>query len=269
MTQTTINSITTKLDKLNITPMKKKTTLCSHNLQKQYCKKCKGGMICSHNLQRRQCKKCKGSVLCPCGRNKYLCSKHGGSNLCNSCKMSQKSRKYSNKYCLDCYRALNPELVKNIKKLVRKQDILDRVYQQLYPKFKWDLKDKIINDSCNKRRPDYFIDCKTHCIILEVDENQHKHYDKQCEVSRVNELFTGLGDRKLIFVRLNVDSYRYQGIKKRSCFYFDKKLKFYEDLLKVRIHKTHKLIKMFLDYEYVEGLMKDDLVYQHYLYYDS
>ena len=33
---------------------------------------------------------------------------------------------------------------------------------------------KTIDGGCSKNRPDTFIDCLTHSVIIEVDENQHK-----------------------------------------------------------------------------------------------
>ena len=47
----------------------------------------------------------------------------------------------------------------------------------------------------------------THIIIVECDENQHKDYDTTCEIARINELFTDLGDRPIVFIRFNPDAY--------------------------------------------------------------
>ena len=54
----------------------------------------------------------------------------------------------------------------------------------------------------------------THVIIIEVDEEQHKYYDTNCEITRINELFTDFGDRPIVFIRFNPDAYD----NKKSCF---------------------------------------------------
>jgi hypothetical protein len=39
------------------------------------------------------------------------------------------------------------------------------------------------------RRPDILIDCGTHVIIVEVDENCHKSYESTCENKRICALY--------------------------------------------------------------------------------
>ena len=77
---------------------------------------------------------------------------------------------------------------------------------------------KQINGGCSKRRPDIFIDMLTHCVIIEIDEEQHKNYDIICEIARLNELYTDLGDRPLILIRFNPDAYIKNGKKILSSF---------------------------------------------------
>ncbi len=59
---------------------------------------------------------------------------------------------------------------------------------------------------CLKSRPDFIIDCNTHFIVLEVDENQHKSYDNICEFNRMVNISQTLGMRT-IFIRYNPDPY--------------------------------------------------------------
>ncbi len=80
---------------------------------------------------------------------------------------------------------------------------------------------KTIDGGCSKNRPDTFIDCFTHSIIIEVDEHQHKakSYTPECEIQRVNNLFTDLADRPIVFIRFNPDSYtNKKGKLIKSCF---------------------------------------------------
>ena len=46
-----------------------------------------------------------------------------------------------------------------------------------------------------KKRPDIFFDLSTHCVIVEIDENQHNSYEDICECARINEIVNGIGGR--------------------------------------------------------------------------
>jgi hypothetical protein len=65
---------------------------------------------------------------------------------------------------------------------------------------------------CSKKRPDLFYELATHCVIVEIDENQHKSYDDRCECSRINEIVNGIGGKPVIFIRFNPDKTRNNGI---------------------------------------------------------
>jgi hypothetical protein len=97
---------------------------------------------------------------------------------------------------------------------------------------------KQIQGGCSQNRPDIFIDCLTHSVIIEVDENQHKAklYTPECEIQRINNLFTDLADRPIIFIRFNPDSY---------------------------INSKNKLIKSCFDYTEDKGLPKANKTLQH------
>ena len=52
---------------------------------------------------------------------------------------------------------------------------------------------KSIGFECGNYRPDILIDCNTHFIVIEVDENQHESYDINCEMARMNNIYISLG----------------------------------------------------------------------------
>ncbi len=56
-------------------------------------------------------------------------------------------------------------------------------------------------------RPDIIFDCSTHFIIVEVDEHQHKSYNKQCEINRMINITQVIGI-KTIFIRYNPDKFK-------------------------------------------------------------
>jgi hypothetical protein len=57
---------------------------------------------------------------------------------------------------------------------------------------------------CHRRRPDVFIDLYNYCVMIEIDEHQHKNY--LCEEKRMMEIFESLGSRPLVVLRFNPDA---------------------------------------------------------------
>jgi hypothetical protein len=76
--------------------------------------------------------------------------------------------------------------------------------------------DKAVDGGCSKKRPDVLIDLLLYSIIIECDENQHKNYE--CENKRKMQLFEDLGNRPLIIIRFNPDSYTENNNKVEGCF---------------------------------------------------
>jgi hypothetical protein len=71
--------------------------------------------------------------------------------------------------------------------------------------------DKIIEGSCLRYRPDIFIETSWGCLIVEVDEQEHRDYDPNCEVVREFNIHQALGC-DLTIVRYNPDSYKPDGV---------------------------------------------------------
>lgn len=78
---------------------------------------------------------------------------------------------------------------------------------------------KKIEGGSSKRRPDIFIDMKEYCIIVEIDERQHRSYQylKDAE-DRVKDLQKDVNTRPLVLIRFNPDKYKSKGKKYRSVF---------------------------------------------------
>ena len=79
-----------------------------------------------------------------------------------------------------------------------------RAVQEVFPTI---VLDRMIRGGCSKRRPDGLLDCGTHSVVVEIDEDQHSSYDATCENRRSMEIFQDLQSRPLVLVRLNPDSY--------------------------------------------------------------
>jgi len=76
--------------------------------------------------------------------------------------------------------------------------------------------DQVIEGGCSKRKPDLRLECLTHSIVIEIDENQHEDY--KCEEKRLMQIFEDLGNRPLVVLRLNPDA---GGVKVPGLFTFD------------------------------------------------
>jgi hypothetical protein len=73
-----------------------------------------------------------------------------------------------------------------------------------------------IEGGCCKHRPDLFIDFGSHCLVIEIDENQHANYI--CEQKRMIALYEAIGFRKVVFIRFNPDGYSEGTHKYKSPF---------------------------------------------------
>jgi hypothetical protein len=51
------------------------------------------------------------------------------------------------------------------------------------------------------------IDCDSYFLIIEVDENQHNRYEKECEEPRMNMITQSLG-MPTFWIRYNPDDYK-------------------------------------------------------------
>lgn len=83
-------------------------------------------------------------------------------------------------------------------------------------KIKYESYDRVIDTQCGLERPDFLIDCKTHKVVLEVDENQHNSYNEDCERVRMINISQSLG-MPVIFLRYNPDKFK-------KPFKFDKRV---------------------------------------------
>ena len=158
-------------------------------------------------------------------KKSIFCKEHSKPGMINvknkSCKnswcttqVSKNANKYKN-LCLRCFIHEFPDqkISRNYK--IKETHVTDYIKETFPNKFTFD---KTVG-GCSRRRPDAYLDLLTHIIIVEIDENQHQNYDSTCEIARINELFTDLGDRPIVFIRFNPDEYD----DKPSSFKYHKK----------------------------------------------
>jgi hypothetical protein len=75
-------------------------------------------------------------------------------------------------------------------------------------------------NACSKFRPDAFLDMGTHIIFCENDEHKHEGYN--CESRRMMALFEDAGNRPIVFIRFNPDTYTLNEKNVTSCWGTDK-----------------------------------------------
>ena len=68
------------------------------------------------------------------------------------------------------------------------------------------------------RYPDYLFvsPAGEHVVLLEVDENEHRHYNAECEITRVSEIMDSIDAQNLHVIRFNPHSIGLSGLEKRS-----------------------------------------------------
>ncbi len=58
---------------------------------------------------------------------------------------------------------------------------------------------------CSLKRPDIFFELPLHCVIVEIEEHQHKSYEDICECARLNKIVYGICGLPVIIIRYNPD----------------------------------------------------------------
>lgn len=190
---------------------------CVHDLRRERCLECSGTGLCEeHKVRKEYCIPCKGSGICQHEKRRNRCVVCTPSCACQNCFFLFVPKSYHfYPYCFKCYCVLNPDAPIPKKYKLKEHHVNDRV-KEAFPETKM-VFNQSINGGCSQRRPDIFIDRLTHSIIIECDEHQHKGYS--CENKRMMELFRDLGNRPLVMIRFNPDSYLNKDEKKiKGCF---------------------------------------------------
>ena len=187
------------------------------------------------------CSLCKENGMLDIKNKKCVCGKHiphfgfitdKKSTCCNGCKedgmvdIKNKrckssfcdtlvtNRLYSG-YCAHCFRNLFPDepMARNHK---TKENLVADFVIENFPDFEWKC-DKKVQYGCSRKRPDLYCDFGSHVVVIETDEDKHSGYS--CENLRTMTIFQDFGNRPLIMLRFNPDSFTdVNGIRVKSCF---------------------------------------------------
>ena len=183
------------------------------------------------------------------------------SKKCDLCKLTTMNRIYKPN-CARCHFYLNPNdpRIRNYK--TKEQGYMSALLEK-FPQFKLD---KTIDGGCSKRRPDGFLDLLTHVIIIEIDENEHKSYDDTCNNRRTMELSQDVNHRPIIFIRLNPDSYKLNGIRIKGSFSLTKKT---GELKVVKKEFNKRLDSLINSVENYMNTIPDKIISVEYLYFSD
>jgi len=193
--------------------------LCIHGKEKRKCRDgCGGQAFCIHNKDKKRCKDCGGCMVCIHKKEKaqcIICNPKIACELCKSIIVTKYTRFYP--LCQACFSFTNPDSKLSTVFKIKEKYMVDELKTRLKDIPIRLYIDKVVDGGCSKKRPDILIDCLTHSIVIECDENQHKNYE--CENRRTVELFSDLGNRPLVLVRFNPDKYRkLSGDINNGCF---------------------------------------------------
>jgi hypothetical protein len=204
-------------------------------------------------------------------------------NKCSLCDKSYDIIVNNQKYCLSHCPDKNIEII--LKRQCKYCDIEDsstyicQDCQQLQNKKEWmvirhlrrNIKTPFIYNSsymldCSLKRPDCYFELNKHCVIVEIDENQHKNY--QCECARLNEIVNGIGGKSVIFIRFNPDKIKHKG--KEIKVNTNERLDRLVDIIQKELYTDYdyfvvKLIQLYYDhdeenFEYMKSEDITDLV---------
>jgi len=262
--------------------MRREMHKCEHGRQRSRCKDCGGSSICEHDRERSKCKDCGGSSICEHGRIRSRCKDCGGSSICEhgrirsrcitctpkracqNCLCVYVAPNYRFKpYCFTCYCVLNPGVDIPRKYMLKEHHLRNSLIEEFKDTVKM-IFDKPVEGGCSNKRPDILIDNITHSIVIECDENQHKNYS--CENKREMELFKDLGDRPLVMIRLNPDSYIDRGGRKvPGCFTVTKTSGFKPD----KKEWERRLIEVINRIKYYMSKIPEKELTHYYLFHDE
>ena len=241
------------------------SSICEHGRQRSLCKECGGGSICEHNRVRSRCATCGGGSICEHGRLRPQCIQCEGSQICRICKSKKGNTKYD-KLCVTC--AIHEGHI--VKRNYKTKELSMVEFITEHTKVDW-TNDKAYDLGCSKKRPDMVCDLGSHILIIECDENKHKHGDYSCENKRIMELSQDFSEnnihRPIVVIRFNPDTYIDSNNQKiESCWKAGK-----DGILRIK-NKEHWYLRLnkLLDiiHHYLANKPTKDINFE-YLFYDE
>lgn len=122
-----------------------------------------------------------------------FCAAHGGGIRCAGCALW--SVRADGMLCHTC--RTGTERYKQL-------EIMVKEYLDQHPRLHmYSYYDQTLPCASNRRKPDFVWLIDDRVVILEVDENAHRYYEKSCEIARITELHEQGQGKPLFLVRFN------------------------------------------------------------------
>jgi hypothetical protein len=215
-------------------------------LMPKYCKDCKEkGMIIIRKRRCIMCKEKQATYNLEGLKAEYCnsCKTVEMINVMDKCKNNGCIRSGSIKYkyyCTFCYQHLfpNDEAAKNIRKKTKEIYVRDFL-NETFPDFIHDVPLWTGNCDCShRRRIDFRKLVGNTLLCIEVDEHQHKRYNKKDQEIRYDDLFMIHGG-KFIFIRFNPDIFTNKlGTKKNP--YMKRRMEYLEKEINNQVDRINK-----------------------------
>ena len=248
------------------------TEICPHGKYKYNCVECNSNNICEHKKIKSQCITCHGYRICQHNKRRSACIICTPDSACQYCKHVYIISSHWKPYCFRCYCVLNPNVKIPRQFKLKEHYVMDALKEHYKDTLTMSF-DKTIEGGCSKKRPDLFIDFGSHCLIIEIDENQHVNYAcEQVRIIRLYEDVNGLtidskessntGFRKVIFLRFNPDGYTEESKKYKSPFGYTP-----TGIIKIDTEEMTRRIQLLI--KKLDECQKepDDILTIHYLFY--
>jgi hypothetical protein len=179
---------------------KPKTHCFKHRLHNQITNnnpKCEGDKKSSKCKKKPLYAKGQSNLPIRCETHKHDDDKNVIEKPCKSCNLPYFLNEENN-LCSNCDGSF--EQYKKVKEIFIKEtfDINDIEYTT------WN---KRIIGGCSIYRPDFVRDKDSFMIVIDIDEHQHKSYDRECEINRMIQIHQDIG-LPCVFIRYNPDQYR-------------------------------------------------------------
>lgn len=135
-------------------------------------------------------------------------------------------------YCMKCFIKLFPDVTITRKYKVKENTVVDFIKElhtsDIIPSKFTIAYDKQISGGKSRRKPDVYINCEDHVVIVEIDEKQHsetEYQENDIERRRIQILYEDAGSRPARFLRFNPDKF-VDSMKRKipTCFQFDNSL---------------------------------------------
>lgn len=119
-------------------------------------------------------------------------------------------------HCFDCYQKNNPEAKINQNYGTREAMIMSAIREKLNLPI---IQNKAIKGGDSRRRPDGLIELSHNNIIIEIDEDQHKHPRYLDDDERILQIQDDLGEIPLVAIRFNIDYFVRNSVESSSLFH--------------------------------------------------